>query len=471
MSDWPNERKYVGKPTPRVDGPAKVTGAAKYGSDVQPEGWLYGMILRSKWPAARIKAINLDKAKALPGIKAAILVREGERQVRYYGEELAAVAGTSKQACLDALRAIEVEAEPQPFVVKELDAIKPDAARVSDQNANLGAPQERNKWDDAHDPYANAAAVVEATLQTQVQIHHPLETHGNTVSAQDEEITVWASTQGIFSVRDGIAGNLNVPQNKVRVITDYMGGGFGAKMGPGVEGILATRLSQAAGAPVKIFLTRFDQALAVGNRPSTFQKVKLAADADGNLIAYELDSFGCPGFAAGGATAAGGSGATFPAPYIYEVANIRVKQAAVCINAGSARAFRAPGHPPASFGMESIMDELAVKLGMDPVELRIKNDPSEIRRKEWEIGREKFSWKEKYRKPGSSPGIVKTGVGCGGATWGGGERGTQAEVQVNPDGAIEVRRGTQDLGTGSRIVLAVVAGELFQLDPNQLTVR
>ena len=170
-----------------------------------------------------------------------------------------------------------------------------------------------------------------------------------------------------------------------------------------------TRLSQAAGAPVKLMLTRLDESLAVGNRPSTFQKVKLGASADGMLLAYEIDSFGCPGFAAGGATAAGGSGATFPAPYIYKVPNTRVKQASVAINAGSSRAFRAPGHPTASFSMEAMMDDLAVKLGIDPVELRIKNDPFEIRQKEYQIGREKFGWKEKYKKPGSSTGVVKTG--------------------------------------------------------------
>src|SRR5215210_5259327 len=139
MSDWPKETKHLGKSSPRVDGPAKVTGAAKYAYDVQPSGWLWGAILRSKWPAAKITAINLEKAKAAPGIKAAILVREGERQVRYYGEELAAIAGTSKQACLDALRAIEVEATPQPFIVKERAATLSDAARVFEANPNLGA--------------------------------------------------------------------------------------------------------------------------------------------------------------------------------------------------------------------------------------------------------------------------------------------------------------------------------------------
>src|SRR3954469_4522360 len=112
MPSWPEKRQYIGSHATRVDAPAKVTGAAKYSSDVQPQGWLYGMILRSKWPKAKIKKINLEKAQRIPGIKAAILMKEGERTVRYYGEELAAVAGASKQACIDALRAIEVDATP-----------------------------------------------------------------------------------------------------------------------------------------------------------------------------------------------------------------------------------------------------------------------------------------------------------------------------------------------------------------------
>src|SRR5207249_7492542 len=143
---------------------------------------------------------------------------------------------------------------------------------------------------------------------------------------------------------------------------------------------------------------------------------------------------------------------------------IRVKQAGVSINAGSARAFRAPGHPTASLGMESILDDLAVKMNIDPVEIRLKNDQSEIRRKEYALGAERFGWKEKYKKPGSSPGVVKVGVGCAGGLWGGGgNKRTRGEVQVNPDGSVEVRFGVQDLGTGTRTVLAVIAAEIFGL--------
>src|SRR3954471_2819470 len=181
MPGWPEKREYIGSHHTRIDGAAKVTGSAKYSSDVQPEGWLYGMILRSKWPKAKISSINLDKALKMPGIKAAALAREGERTVRYYGEELAGVAGTSKQACEDALRVIEVEAKELPFVVREDDAKEEDAPRVWENAPNLSKPkvQEKGEVDAA---FAECAAVVEGFYVTPVQLHHPLETHGNTIS-------------------------------------------------------------------------------------------------------------------------------------------------------------------------------------------------------------------------------------------------------------------------------------------------
>jgi xanthine dehydrogenase YagR molybdenum-binding subunit len=274
-------------------------------------------------------------------------------------------------------------------------------------------------------------------------------------------------------VRGDLAGFMQVPQSQVRVISEFMGGGFGAKNGIGVEGGLAARLSKEAGAPVKLMLTRFDESLCVGNRPSSFQKIKLGASADGQLLAFEIDAYGTPGFAAGGSSAAGSGNFQLPMPYIYHVQNSRVKLSSVAINTGSSRAFRAPNHPPASFGMESIMDDLAVKLNMDPVELRIKNDTSNIREtreKEFRLGAEKFGWKEKYKKPGSSPGVIKTGVGCASATWGGGGRGTRAEAQINSDGSVQIRCGTQDLGTGTKTVIALIAADIFGLKPDQILV-
>ena len=473
MPEWPPQNKYIGQPTRRVDAAPKLTGRARYSSDIQANGWLYGMILRSKWPAAKILSVNFDKALSLAGVKAVALARETPFTVRYYGEEIAGVAATSKQACLDALRSIEITAEPRDrFVVLENDARKEDSPQVWEGVTNAPVPRER-KTGDVDAAFAQCAAVIEGFYTTPVQIHHPMETHGSTVSWTEEGVTAWASTQGIFSVRDGLAGSLKLDHSKVRVITDYMGGGFGAKFGAGVEGVLAARLSREAKAPVRLMLTRFDQALAVGNRPSSFQKIKLGASADGTLQAFEMNNYGTAGIGAGAASEGGGGGADLPAPYLYKVPNTRVRQTAVAVNAGSARAFRAPGNPPASFGMESAMDDLAVKLGMDPVELRLKNDPSPIRQREYALGTERFGWKQKYRKPGSSPGVVKTGVGCAGAAWpaGGASHQTQGEAQINPDGSIEFRLGVQDIGTGTKTVIAVVAAELLGLKPEQITVK
>jgi xanthine dehydrogenase YagR molybdenum-binding subunit len=474
MSNWPAETKYIGQNTPRIDGAVKVTGKARYSSDIQAAGWLYGMILRSKWPAAKITSVNLDKARQIPGIKAAVRARDGAFTVRFYGEEIAAVAGTSKQACLDALRAIEVQAEVRhEFVVNETEARKENSAQVWEGSANAPAnprPRENGNVDTA---FPECAAVIEGFYSTPVQIHNPMETMGNTVSWTDDGLTAWSSTQGISSVRDGLAGALKLDHSKVRVVTEYMGGGFGAKFGAGVEGMLAAKLSKEANAPVRLMLTRFDQALAVGNRPSSFQKIKIGATADGRLHAFEAENYGTAGIGAGGDSGGGGGGADIPMPYIYQVPNTRVKQSAVAVNAGAARAFRAPGHPPASYGMESAMDDLAAKLGIDPLEFRLKNDPHPIRQREYKLGAEKFGWNQKYQKPGSSPGVVKTGIGCAGAAWpaGGGSRDTHGDAQINPDGSIEFRFGVQDIGTGTRTVIAVVAAELLGLKPEQITVR
>lgn len=473
MSDWPAQTKYISQPTARIDAGPKVTGTARYSSDIQANGWLYGMILRSKWPVAKILSVNLDKAKEVPGIKAAVTVRDGSFTVRFYGQEIAAVAGTTKQACLDALRAIEVNAEPSHgFVVNEDDARKDDAPKVWDGSSNVtaGRAREHGSVDAA---FPECAAVIEGFYTTPVQIHNQMETHGNTVSWTDDGLTAWASTQGISSVQDGFSGALQLDRSKVRVITDYMGGGFGAKFGAGAEGVLAARLSREAKAPVRLMLTRFDQALAVGNRPSSFQKIKIGAKADGTLHAFEMDNYGTAGIGASADSGGGGGGADIPSPYLYRVPNFRVQQSHVAVNAGSARAFRAPSNPPASFGMEAAMDDLAVKLGMDPLELRLKNDSNETRRREFQIGADKIGWKQKYQKPGSSPGVVKTGLGCAGAAWpaGGGTKETQGEAQINPDGSVEFRLGVQDIGTGTKTVIAVVAAELLGLRPDQITVK
>lgn len=468
---WPTDRKYLGKSTPRVEAPAKVTGRAKFTTDVAPAGVLYGAILRSKWASAHIRSVNLDRAKTAPGVKAAVVAHDGEFDVHYYGDEIAAIAGTSKQAVIDALALIQVEAEARAFVVTELDAMQGDAPRVIADKPNHGQGKAAETGD-VKAAFASAAAVVEGIYTTQIEVHHCLEPHAHTVAWDGDELTAWSSTQGVFASRNAFASQLNVPANKVRVICEHMGGGFGAKFGPGAEGILCARLAQAAGAPVKLALSRFEEALAVGNRPSSFQKIKLAADADGRLTACQLESFGTPGFSSGVTNAGGSGGAAFPAPYIYRPPNTYVKQSSVAINAGQSCAMRAPGHPVASAGIEAALDDLAAKLGMDPVDIRLKNDANATRRQEYQLGVEKFGWKQKYHKPGSSAGPVKVGLGCAGNGWNSGvSRNSHADLDVHPDGTVEVRVGMQDLGTGSRTIVQVIAAEILGIDPSLVTSR
>ena len=292
MAKWPTETKYIGGPTTRIDAIPKVTGAARYSSDIQANGWLYGMILRSKWPVAKVSSVNLDKARQIPGIKAAVALNDGPFTVRFYGQEIAAVAGTTKQACMDALRVIEVDANPsKDFVVNEDLARKEGAPEVWNGTSNVTKGRSRTEGN-VDSAFPECAAVIDGFYTTPVQIHNQMETHGHTVSWTDEGLTAWASTQGITSVKAGFAGALTLDQSQGRVITDYMGGGFGAKFGAGAEGVLAAKLSHDAKAPVRLMLTRFEQNLAVGNRPSSFQKIKMGATADGKLHAFEMENYG-----------------------------------------------------------------------------------------------------------------------------------------------------------------------------------
>jgi xanthine dehydrogenase YagR molybdenum-binding subunit len=178
--------------------------------------------------------------------------------VRYCGEELAAVAGLSKQACLDALSAIKVDADLLPFVVKEEAALRDTSPRVFEIEPNAGEPREMENGD-VDDAFGSSPKTVEGFFQTQVQLHHCLETHGNTIQVTPEGITCWASTQGISSIRDSLA--IEMPLDKIHVMSKFMGGGFGSKYGAGIEGGFAARLSKEARLPVRLMLTRFDEAL------------------------------------------------------------------------------------------------------------------------------------------------------------------------------------------------------------------
>lgn len=451
MAKWKplDETVYLGKRYPRVDGPAKVSGAAKYTHDVSLPDMLYGAILSSHHPAAKVKSIDASRAKALPGVKAVLTDVHATGTVRYVGEEIAAVAATSPAVARDALELIEIEYEILPFVVDLDAAIQPGAPRVFADQENIREARVRGEGDlDAG--FAQAAVIVEQTYRTQVQVHACAETHGSVAQWEGDQLTIWDSTQGVHAIRDGLATFLSIPATNIRVICHHMGGGFGSKLQAGRYSAIAARLARATNAPVKLILTRSQDSMSAGNRPNSIQQIQAGASKDGKLVAFSIKGYGTAGIA---------TGAGIRSPIVYDVANWRAELHDVYTNAGPARAFRAPGCPQGAFGMESMMDELAEKLGMDPLEFRLKNDSNQTRQMQWKLGAEKFGWEKRDPIPGNGSGPLKRGMGLAAAIWWPGGRGTQAELTVLPDGGLEVRCGTQDIGTGTRTYVASIVAE------------
>ena len=466
MASWgeASESRLIGKRIPRLSGKDKVTGKAKYTFDINRQGMLYGRILRSEIAHANVLGVDLSEAEAMPGVKAVLQLVEVGRKIRYQGQEIAAVAAETDDIARDAIRRIRVDLEELPFVVTEADAMAESAPQIRDDwTGNQSEPNVRQEGD-INAGFEQAAVEVEATYHTPVQTHVCLETHGHVAEWQDEEnLTVWASTQGVFGVRNDLAGHFNLPANQVRVITEHMGGGFGSKFGPGVEGRTAAELARATGRAVKLMLTRKAEHLVGGNRPSMTQHVRAGATGDGRIIAYDMKGYGTGGIS---------SGAGFQAPYVYHVPNRRTERQNVAVNVGNQRAMRAPGHPQGAFAMDSLMDELAEKLGMNPLEFRRINDPSEVRQAQYTLGAQEIGWHRRNSVPGSGTGVKKRGMGVGSGQWGGGGgRGTQARVTINSDGTVEAVTGTQDIGTGIRTAIAIIVAEELGLDTTDIMVK
>ena len=460
MANWKKleDMTVLGKEYTRVDGAEKVTGKAKYTYDIKLPGMLFGRILRSPYPHAKIISIDASKVETLPGVKA--VLTDIKEEVNFAGDDVAAVAAETEEIAAKALKLFKVNWEVLPHTVDEFASKKADAPKVfSKRENNLG--QNRDKSDgNIATGFAAADVTVEGTYHMRVQVHTSLETHGCVTKWDGDDIYVWDSTQGVHGVRSGLAKALDMPENKVHIITHHMGGGFGSKFGPKSYNIIMARLAKKAGVPIKYMLDREEELLASGNRPSSIQKIKIGAKKDGTLTAFQMESFGTGGI---------GGGAGTPQPYIYAFPNVDIKHNDVHINAGPGAPMRAPGHPQANFAMESIMDELAEKLGMDPLELRLKNDPNKTRQSEWKIAAYNFGWK-KRTSSGSQKGTKVTGMGLGAGTWGGGgnKRG-KAIVSIYPDGSVEAKMGTQDIGVGTRTHVCAVVAEELGLDYTDIT--
>jgi len=351
----------------------------------------------------------------------------------------------------DALRLLEVAYEPLPFDAAPGAAGEPTVEARGDAAAGLRA----------------ADVVLEQTYTTQTALHNCLEPHGCTAAWDGDRLTLWDSTQSIFDVREEVAAKLALPEHRVRVIKQHMGGGFGSKQVAWKHTVIAALLARRSGRPVQLMLDREAENLAAGNRNATRQRVRLGAARDGTLVAIaaRIDQ-------AGGAYMVGGEGSNTSAIFqtLYRCPNVRTEQRTVYTNTGPAVAFRAPGHVEGAFALESAMDELARALGMDPLALRRRNYADEDQRRGrpytspdslalcYERVAESFGWPR--RAAASAAGPRRRGVGIAAHDWGGaGYPPGYAWVKLNGDGTAEVLTGTQDIGTGTRTGLTQVAAE------------
>ena len=461
---WPEKPTLLGTDVKRVDGPLKATGRAKYAYDIKRPGMLWGKILRSPHAHARIKSIDVSAAEKAPGVKAVLPWRKAGEKAVFQGDEIAAVAASTEEQALDAIRLIRVEYEALPHLANVEQAVQPEAPAVFEGgNTKVGAAEENG---DIAAGFQAAAHVVENTYNTQVVTHVCLETHGCVVEWTGDQLTAWVSTQAVHGTREGFSKALNIPMTNVRVITEYMGGGFGSKFGPDVQGIIAARLSKDAGAPVHMLLDRKEEHLATGNRPSAYAKIKAGVAADGTLTAFDAETWG---------TGGAGSGSGFPLPYIYTFPNRRRVHKDVYINAGQQRAMRAPGHPQGCFITEVLMDELADRVRMDPVAFRIKNLPEQAPNAMWRayfpIAAEMIGWSKRHPTGDPTPGPIKRGLGVAANRWGGAGRGTRAHAEINPDGTVVVRCGTQDIGVGTKTIVMMVAAETLAIPMDLVTAQ
>ena len=465
--------KLIGQPTPRVDGRLVVTGRAKYTHDIQFEDMLIGKILRCPYAAAEIVSLDLSRAQSLPGVKAVLKLKDG--RVKYEGEQVAAVAAIDEKTAEEALGHISVEYKTLPHVVTPEKAMAEGAPQVHD-SANVEKINEYSRGN-IDQGFAEAEVTFERTYRTAVEIHHPVETHGSVAKWVGDELTVWDSTQAIFNVRDGLARVLGIPATKVRVIKMYMGGGFGSKLGVNDHTVVAARLAKETGRPVKVVLSRKDNSLCVGNRPSTLITIKGGAKKDGTLTALYLKNHTCGGVARGDESSE-------PLIDIYKCPNVKVEEFTVFTNTGGSRATRAPGHVQGTFALEGFLEELAAELGIDPLELRKKNYTalneggtgivysSKGLDKCYDLGADKIGWGRRNKKPGDGPGRKRRGLGMASQIWwGAGVPGTLADIKLHRDGSVEAISGTQDIGCGTRTYMATVAAETLGLEPQDITVK
>ena len=470
------DARVVGQCVPRQDAAEKVTGRAIYTTDVRRAAMLHAAVVRAPVAHGQVETLNVAPALEIPGVRA-VLVRADvdgirydsgqlfDETIRFAGQPLAAICATSREAAERGAEAVTVQVQRAPHAVSIGAALAPGAPRVRSRgNTSKHSPSVTSRGD-VDSALGMADVVIRREYRTPTALHTAMEPHAAVASWSGDQLTVWESTQGIFNTRSDLASAFGLKLTQVRVIKDYMGGGFGAKNGAHACTYIAAALSRKTGVAVSCVLDREGEQVDSGNRCATIQRVAIGAKRNGTLVAIDAEI-----------EIAMGVGGWFASPgkifhEMYECPNVRTTETFVYTHTGAMASFRAPGHGEGAFGLECAMNSLARELGIDPLDLRMRNyarkDQMKNRRYSskrldecYRAGAERFGWTKKTGDSTRQTGRKRTGRGMASVAWpAGGGPPAYATVRVNPDGTIDVLAGSQDLGTGARTVLSQIAAE------------
>jgi xanthine dehydrogenase YagR molybdenum-binding subunit len=478
LETWPEDAdlQIVGRPATRHDGPLRASGGARYTVDVALPGMLHARVLRAPLARCRVTAIDLDAALRTPGVRAVLgpdgpFTMSGDppltAEPSWAGAPIAAVAADTPEAADAGLVALALELEERPPLLLDEGLAE---QRFTEE------PREVVRGD----PDAALAAAdvrVEVSCETPAHVQSPLEPHAAVVRWEGDGLTAWVSTQGMFDARRELAERFGLVPERVRVVSEFIGGGFGGKQGAGVEALLAAELARAADRPVRLALSRHEDQLVGGRRARTRQTVTLAARRDGKLAGIELAAV----------VEMGAAGWIFPvaepALSLYACDDVRAMTFPVRTSLRAQNAFRAPGVTEGVTVLEQAMDELAAALDLDPLELRRLNHverdqssglPYSSKRLLacYDRAAELARWDERDALREAQPDGLLRGMGC--ATqiwWGGGGPPAHATIRLDADGRALVLTGIQDIGTGTLTSARMVAAEELGLDLERVVVR
>ncbi len=476
--------RIVGRRQPKIDASQRVSGGAKYASDIYLPGMLYAKTLRSPYPHAKVLNIDVEKAKALPGVKAVLTSKDApsyrwhpEMPIltdipRFEGDAIAVVAAVDEERAEEALDLIKVDYQVLPFVLDPEEAMKSGAPRVHPEGNIIGGKPFILVRGDIEKAFAEADLVYENSYRTPMLQHVTSEPRAAAAQWEGGKLTVWDSTQYTFGLQSYLATALRIPMSKIRVICEYMGGGFGDKSGPGRHNVLVSLLSKKTGKPVKMEWSREENFIDTHHRYPTVWNLKYGAKKDGTLTAIYARVVADMGAYE---HLVGAERSLQTMKSVYRCPNVKLEGYSVYTNKPEGGAMRCVGHPMGQFAQESHMDILAEKLEMNPVELRLKNyarleDGDQDKKLPFTSngmeecirkGAETIGWSQKWQRPGSSPGVKKRGIGVAvhACSHGGMVEPSSGMVRVNRDGTVNVLTGVADIGGGQKGAMAIIAAE------------